>query len=270
MSKQRPEDLWKVIAAMSGEGETLTIPKLYTGLTSNLNEAIVLKQLIFWSNKTTRDDGYFFKKSDELENETTLNRRQIDTVVKRLKEKGLIDVQTKKAYGAPTRHFKIHQDVVMSRLHTLVQSNAHIGAIHGLHTSVQSITDNTLTNNCGVEDELENQKEIINYMNSILGTKYKPKTKSTVEAINARMKEGFTVDDFKMVIDWKVSEWKDDAYWAKYLTPETLFRPANFEKYYNQALLSGKGSSSSQVAASNLPDYKIDAKDEVAFEWSRN
>lgn len=268
---QKTEDLWKVISAMSGEGEVLTIPKLYTGLTNNLNEAIVLKQLIFWSNKTHRDDGYFFKKSEELQSETTLNRRQIDTVVKRLKEKGLIDVQTKKAYGAPTRHFKIHQDVVMTRLHTLVQSNAHIGAIHGLHTSVQSITDNTLTNIVEKEDVLKNHKEIIGYMNGLLGTKYKPKTKSTVESINARMKEGFTVDDFKMVIDFKVRDWKEDSHWSKFLTPETLFRPSNFEKYYNQALLTRGNGANQQVAATTLPDYKIDtAEEEVAFEWSRN
>ena len=74
---------------------------------------------------------------------------------------------------------------------------------------------------------------IINYLNKKIDSKYSYKTKSTQEYINARLKEGYTYDDFVTVIDKKYFEWKGTDF-EKYLCPDTLFRPANFEKYLNQ------------------------------------
>ena len=80
--------------------------------------------------------------------------------------------------------------------------------------------------------------EIVKYLNQAAGTSYKPNTPKTVRSIKARMKEGFTVDDFKTVIDKKVSEWaKTDM--QKYLRPETLFG-TKFEGYLNQQITKGK------------------------------
>ena len=79
-------------------------------------------------------------------------------------------------------------------------------------------------------------KEIVDYLNERLGTKYKSTTRTTSSSINARIKEGYTLEDFKLVIDKKYKEWKGTQ-WEKYLTPETLFRPSNFEKYLNQKII---------------------------------
>lgn len=141
-------DLWKIIAEMSGEGQNFVIPRLYVELTGSHTEALVLKQLVFWENKTSRTDGYFYKKSEELEEETLLTRRQIDGVVKKLVDKEFIEVKRKKANGFPTRHFKINQKNIVSRLHHLVQRNAPNGANLGMHETVQTLTDsNTDSNN---------------------------------------------------------------------------------------------------------------------------
>ena len=84
------------------------------------------------------------------------------------------------------------------------------------------------------EEKNNNVSEIIDYLNSKLGTKYKANTKSTVSNITARLNEGHTVEDFKTVIDKKVKAWKDDPRMAQYLRPETLFRPGHFESYLNE------------------------------------
>ena len=65
-----------------------------------------------------------------------------------------------------------------------------------------------------------------------LGTSYKDNTKKTREHINARFAEGFTLDDFKTVIDKKCVEWANDDKMAKFLRPETLFG-TKFESYLN-------------------------------------
>ena len=72
-------------------------------------------------------------------------------------------------------------------------------------------------------------------MNDQAGTRYKPTTKKTQTLIKARLREGFTVDDFKTVINNKVKEWKGSE-WEKFLRPETLFG-TKFESYLNQKVV---------------------------------
>jgi len=75
--------------------------------------------------------------------------------------------------------------------------------------------------------------EIINYLNDVADKNYRYTTKKTQQHINARLEEGFTIDDFKKVVDIKTSEWKHDPKMNKYLRPETLFGN-KFESYLNQ------------------------------------
>lgn len=74
--------------------------------------------------------------------------------------------------------------------------------------------------------------EIIEYLNFRTGSKFKATTKPYIQAIRSRLKEGYTVDDFKTVIDKKCREWKGTKL-EKYLTPKTLFAPSHFDTYLN-------------------------------------
>lgn len=76
-------------------------------------------------------------------------------------------------------------------------------------------------------------KNIVEYLNSTTGSKYKLSTKKTQDLIAARFGEGFTAGDFITVIDKKNKEWKDDPEMCKFLRPITLFG-AKFESYLNQ------------------------------------
>ena len=74
--------------------------------------------------------------------------------------------------------------------------------------------------------------EIIDYLNEKLGTKYKPGSKCSQRHIVARLKEGYSVEDFRKVIDKKCAQWMGSSM-AKYLRPETLFG-SKFEGYLNE------------------------------------
>lgn len=89
---------------------------------------------------------------------------------------------------------------------------------------------------CHVEhDNTSNSiNEIIEYLNSKTNKNYRSTTQKTRTLIKARMKEHFTVDDFKIVIDKKCSEWMGTKF-EPYLRPETLFG-TKFEGYLNQSL----------------------------------
>lgn len=85
-------------------------------------------------------------------------------------------------------------------------------------------------------------------LNHLLGTRFKPNAQSMVSHVSARLREGYTQEDFLEVIDKKVSEWGPDDRMRMYLRPETLFGP-KFESYLNQpSVVDGKVSVSSEKA----------------------
>lgn len=81
-----------------------------------------------------------------------------------------------------------------------------------------------------------NQKEIcdevVDYLNKASGKSFKPTSDKTQRLIKARLNDGFTLDDFKAVIDTKTEEWRYDDKMAQYIRPETLFG-TKFESYLN-------------------------------------
>jgi uncharacterized phage protein (TIGR02220 family) len=82
------------------------------------------------------------------------------------------------------------------------------------------------------KDSEDVYKAIVSYLNEKAGTNYKHTTAKTRTAIHARLEEGFTLDDFKTVIDKKCADWLCDEKMEKYLRPETLFG-TKFEGYLN-------------------------------------
>lgn len=77
-------------------------------------------------------------------------------------------------------------------------------------------------------------REIVGYLNEKTGKNYSASSKNTVKLIKSLMKEGHTVDDFKIVIDNKVTEWSGIPKMEDYLRPNTLFASTHFEDYLNQ------------------------------------
>jgi uncharacterized phage protein (TIGR02220 family) len=76
-------------------------------------------------------------------------------------------------------------------------------------------------------------KEIIDYLNNKTNRSYNYKSKKNQEMIKARFNEGYTIDDFKKVIDNKCSDWLNDDKMNEYLRPETLFSN-KFDGYLNK------------------------------------
>lgn len=80
--------------------------------------------------------------------------------------------------------------------------------------------------------------EIIDYLNDCTGKSYKPTSKVAILNINARLKEGYTKDDFIKVIKVKSTKWLGTKF-EDYLTPNTLFGN-KFESYLNENITKEK------------------------------
>lgn len=76
-------------------------------------------------------------------------------------------------------------------------------------------------------------KVIVEYLNDKIGAHYKSNGKKMKELIRARMNEGYTVEDFKTVIDKKFKSWGNDPKMSLYLRPSTLFG-TRFGEYLNE------------------------------------
>jgi uncharacterized phage protein (TIGR02220 family) len=78
-------------------------------------------------------------------------------------------------------------------------------------------------------------KEIIHYLNEKADTSFKTTTKAHLETIRARLNEGHTLEEAKLVIDFKCSQWLNDTKYCAYLRPSTLFSSKNFDNYLQVA-----------------------------------
>ena len=138
-----------------------------------------------------------------------------------------------------------------------VQTPMGVGVQAPTGVSVQTPTKDKSIINKSINDNKENKiKEIVDYLNLKMGTKYKSTTKSTASSISARLEEKYTVEDFKTVIDKKYTEWKGTD-WEKYLTPDTLFRPSNFEKYLNQKIIKKKQNVNEEILSHNYTKEQL-------------
>ena len=103
---------------------------------------------------------------------------------------------------------------------------------------VEEITlPNWLNKNAALEVKKGQPKNYVSripiaYLNQKTGKSFKFVEKN-VNLVKSRLKEGYNLEDFKQVIDLKVSQWLHDANMSKYLRPETLFG-TKFEGYLNE------------------------------------
>lgn len=124
----------------------------------------------------------------------------------------------------------------------------------GIPSGQPNITEHNITkhnNNIysSVSDETEPSiyEQIIGYLNQQAGTLYRFSSRKSRSLIDSRIREKYTIDDFKTVIDKKVAEWKGSDM-ERYLRPETLFG-SKFEGYLNQKIVKSESKQTKRANA---------------------
>lgn len=107
---------------------------------------------------------------------------------------------------------------------------------------------NTNKNVKNVKNDKKLYISIVEYLNQKCNKNFRYSTKSTQRFIDARLNEGFTLDDFKKVIDIKSSQWLGGEM-EQYLRPQTLFG-TKFESYLNERM-----KNNGKHGGSNRQDY---------------
>lgn len=142
--------------------------------------------------------------------------------------------------------------------------NNHKGYSEKCSTNTHLLNNSStiVTNIYNIQDEVIS---IIDYLNLKAGVMYRTNNTKIIGLIRARLKEGFTMEDFKTVIDKKVKDWKGSIF-EKYLTPFTLFGD-KFEVYLNQKVLREEGK---KLRFHNFKgrDYDYDKLEKQLLGWA--
>lgn len=215
-----------------------------------IEAGFLLTTLIEASDGLANDDGWFYKTAPSLEEETGLSNHKQSKIIEELTKLGILEQENK---GMPMkRYFRINFNKIeklvfkIQDLKNSKPSNEEIEKqgfknfeckdLKNSNACIEKISNNKELNNNNLNKELNNiYKEAIDYLNQKAGTKYKSSSKNTTKHIKARLNDGYTLEDFKTVIDKKCSEWLNTDM-EKYLCPDTLFG-SKFEKYLNQKII---------------------------------
>ena len=164
--------------------------------------------------------------SDKRLNLTT---QKVRTILKKLEKEGYIELLTSGSKGKEsTLKITIKQQLFNNNA---TNKTEQLQQVEG--GKQQQSNNNVTTLSKKKEKDNNIYSLVIDYLNKKANTNYRPTTKNTQSFINARVKEGYTVEDFKKVIDSKSKEWLNTDF-EKYLRPATLFG-TKFENYLNEA-----------------------------------
>lgn len=149
--------------------------------------------------------------------------------------------QTLDAYERKKERDRLYQEERRAKQRALIEKSSDKSSERTSYVAVSDIDkeeDKEKDNNIYVP-----YKEIISYLNEKTGKKLRWDVKSNQKEIKVRFNEGYTLDDFKTVIDKKYNEWgrkptKEELQrgikdMRIYLRPKTLFG-SNFDVYLNQ------------------------------------
>ena len=149
------------------------------------------------------------------------------------------------------KHWKIHNYIqndrfkattyVEERAKLSIENNGGYKMYPNCTPSIEEIRlDKNSIEEISIEEDNMSSKGLISlcvdvvlYLNKKANTNFRTGIKKTNSFIEARKKEGFTIEDIKTVIDKKTAQWKNDKKMCAYLRPETLFG-TKFESYLNE------------------------------------
>ncbi len=194
----------------------------------------------------TQDGETEYKGSSKYLMETiNCSKNTAINALNNLTEKGLIVKITENINGVVFNRYKVNTDRVPkfgTPYQNLDRGIPEIGSTPLLKIGTSNNSNSIYTGNNNKKDISTSLRsvsiskevsEIVDYLNIKARTSYRSSTDKTRRCINARLNEGWTIDDFKAVIDFKVSQWANTDM-ALYLRPETLFG-TKFENYLQQS-----------------------------------
>jgi len=157
--------IFEVVQAMSGQKNCIVIPGPYLDFFASDQQsfalAAVLNQLVFWTGKSSQDNGWFYKTHEELASELRgVSEDQVQRVVSKLRKKylpGVSEVSARKVNGTPKNHYRIDGDKLIALIFPPVVESAE--SRKGKREVTESTTQNHGMENAEVQEQCRDSAE---------------------------------------------------------------------------------------------------------------
>ncbi|MEB8077970.1 hypothetical protein NGI08_04020 [Klebsiella michiganensis] len=116
--------VFEIVQAMSGQGNCITIPGPYLDFFAGDRQqhllAAILNQLVFWSGKSSLENGWFYKEHAALAKE--IRAKDGDVVRKamfKITEQylaGVIEEELRQVSGTPKKHYRVDQEALIAKI----------------------------------------------------------------------------------------------------------------------------------------------------------
>lgn len=150
------KEVFAALESTFGQNRTLVVPMILVELLDgNIVTALLLSQLIYWSSRATREDGYIYKTYDDWREEIGITPKQARTAKNKLENLDLIETKVIKAHGSPTVHYKVKKDRLYDWMGISGQTDMPLGA-DGHAPEGRSLTE--ITTEITTDKELPERK----------------------------------------------------------------------------------------------------------------
>lgn len=137
--------IFDMINQLTGHDNIITLNVNFVDYTGDLETGLFLSQLIYWTGRGSRKDGFIFKTEKEWNEELRLSKYAIRKARKNLEKMGVLETKVKKAYGNPTVHYKLLKDEFVTQFYSFLrnQNNENTDTKEGNVENKRSLTDTT-------------------------------------------------------------------------------------------------------------------------------
>lgn len=200
--------------------------RAFVSIGCGITGAVMLSQAVYWAKRSAGKGGWFYKTQSEWEEETGLTRYEQEGARKKLKNLGVLDEVRK---GIPCKvHYRVNETTLTMLLSQYVEnqqtsscknSSTSCGKVANSDAEHQqtntettqrlpeTTTETTEKNksaaspSVGLSKSDIDQNKVFEHWQVVHGKQQAKLIKNRLSKINARFKEGYTVEQLNLAID---------------------------------------------------------------------
>jgi len=123
------DEVFEFIRERRGWVEVLAAPAIFIELTGDPNAALLLNQLLYWTERTRNADGWIYKARSEWYSELRMNRYRFDVARRRLRTLGLLEEAHHLVQSRRILHLRLRSGALRSAL------QIHMGSEDSVHSA---------------------------------------------------------------------------------------------------------------------------------------
>ncbi len=201
-----------LIGNFTGGDNFMVIPRILVKFTGDIDSAILLNQIIYWSDKG--DDGTFYKTYKEWEDEICLTEYKVRKCVLKFKEMGFLETTIKKANGNPTVFYTFKWDNFKNGFLNFLRNHSEKTTETKLKKLQKPCTENTTKNTT---------KSTINKESNIFVNKNITKEKDKKQTLKNSNSNNTITKEKQNFVPPTVEEVQDYIYEKKYTVDAETF-----------------------------------------------